>query len=135
MNDLRDFVNEKTDRRYLDIDAICINCGAIINSYWENSCVICECGSDNFVADKIAVDIRKLLDKHLEDLKVICVLHDITLGSRYKMVYGITQRLYPSMCGKDKKINEQLIRRMVLRNKRKFWFLTNIENLVRKAEK
>ena len=132
---LRNFVDEKTDKSYSDVDSICIKCGTIINSYWEDNCVICLCGSSNFVSDKIAIDIRKLLNKHLDDLKVICILHDIALGSRYKIVYEIIKRLYPFQCGKENKITERLIRLMVLRNRRKFWFVVDIENLVRKAER
>ncbi len=122
------------DKKYLEIDAICTKCGAIINSYYENSCVLCSCGSKEFVSGQIAIDIRTLLEIQLIELKIICVIHDISLGSRAKMIYGIVKKLHgvDSDSGTyiKKKINENLIRKVIIRKRPTYWYVKEIEKLM-----
>lgn len=127
-----DSLREKKNirHRFLNIDAICTKCGCIINWYYENECVVCECGDENFISGKIVIDIRTLLVIRLNELRVICVLHDIPLGSRSRMVFGIIKKVYSSTS-----IDENLIRKMILRNRKLFWYTRDIESAIKKIER
>lgn len=128
------------NHHYLETDSVCTNCGAIINSYYEDKCVLCSCGGKQFVSGKVLIDIRNLLDMHLIEIKIICIMQDISLGSRYKMVNGIIRKMYTNdgndargAYGDIQKINEKLIRKMVLRNRKMFWYVSDIEKLMSKT--
>lgn len=115
---------------FLNTDAICTKCGCILNGYYEDKCVICSCGEDNFISGKIVMDIRTLLNIRLNDLRVICVLHDISLGSRSRMVFGIIKKVYPSTS-----VNEHLIRIMILKNGKMFWYTRDIETSIKRIKR
>lgn len=125
-----DLLRENVRHHFLSTDAVCTNCGCILNGYYEDECIICSCGKDSFISGKIAMDIRTLLNIHLNDLRVICVLHDISLGSRSKMVYGIIRKVYPSTS-----VNEHLIRIMILKNRKMFWYTRDIESAIKRIKR
>lgn len=121
-----------TKKTFLFTDAVCIECGVIFNFHYEEQCVICDTGSDkdikcdhkNFITGKQSVDMRILLDFHIEDLMALCELHGCNMGSRAKMTVNIMKKLYPYM---DDRINESLIRKIIKRNSKRFWYIKDIE--------
>lgn len=128
---IRKDIQEASDanRRYIETDSICAKCGAIINSYYEDECVLCSCGGEDFISGQIAIDIRTLLEIQLIELKIICVVNNISLGSRAKMVYGIVNKLH-DVNVTEKKINETLIRKIIFRKRPTYWFVKEIEKLM-----
>lgn len=135
-----------TKKTLLPIDAICTECGIIFNSYYEESCILCDdkrmigytdktedaCGHKEFIVGKQSVDLRILLDFHIEDLRALCEIHGCQGGSRGKMAINIMKRLYPSL---DKRIDESLVRKMIKRNSRRFRFWRDIEDAITRAKK
>lgn len=126
-----------TKKTILPTDAICIRCGVIFNSVYEDQCVICDdteerCLHEEFITGIESVDLRILLDYHMEDLRALAELHGVEGGSRGKMTIRIMEKLHSSL---DKRINENLVRKMIKRNSKKFRFWKNIEDAILKAKK
>lgn len=129
-----------TKKTFLLTDAICIECGCIFNSNYEDQCVICEndlnkedeevkdnkpkCNHREFVMGKQSIDIRILLDFHIEDIIALCELHGCSQGSRAKMTANILKKLYPYI---DERIDETFIRRIIKRNSKRFWYIKDID--------
>ena len=91
------------------------------------------CGHTDFIMGRQSVDLRILLDFHVEDLRAICEIHGCSEGgSRGKMVVNIMRQLYPSL---DKRIDDRLIRKMIVRNRKKFRFWKDIEDAISRAKK
>ena len=127
-----------TKKRFLTTDAICTKCGAIINSFYDDSCIICNgdediCDHSDFIVGHQSVDLRILLDFHIEDLKALADLHGCSEGSgRTKTVAGLMKKLHTNL---DKRINDTLIRKIILRNRKKFWFWRDIDSAMSKVKK
>lgn len=130
-----------TKKTFLLTDAICIECGVIFNANYEDQCIICDegdqiakadshkdnrprCDHRNFVTGKQSIDIRILLDFHIEDVIALCELHGCSTGSRAKMTANILKKLYPYL---DERIDETLIRKIIKRNSRRFWYIKDID--------
>lgn len=90
------------------------------------------CDHKEFIFGKQSIDLRILLDYHMEDLRAICEIHGCSEGSRGKMVICIMTKLHPSL---DKRIDEELIRKMIARNKKRFKFWRDIESAIHRAKK
>ena len=137
--DVYEVDKRNTRKTFLKTDAICTVCGAIINSNYVNDCVICDDGNDScdhkdFITGRQSVDLRILLDFHIEDLKALAELHGCSEGGgRTKTVAGLMKKLYSNLL--DKRINDVLIKKIVLRNRKKFWFWRDIEGAMSKARK
>jgi soluble cytochrome b562 len=92
-----------------------------------------KCEHKDFIIGRQGVDLRILLDFHVEDLRALCEIHGCTEGgSRGKMVINIMKQLYPYL---DKRINENLVRKMIVRNRKKFRFWKDIEDAITRAKK
>ena len=136
--DVYDADKRNSNKRFLTTDAICTTCGTIINSNYEKFCFICEddyeiCDHKEFITGRQCVDLRILLDFRIEDLKALSELHGCSGGSgRSKVVVGIMKKLHSNL---DKRIDDILIRKIILRNRKKFWFWRDIGDAVRKAQK
>jgi len=132
-----------TKKTILPTDAICVKCGVIFNSYYEGQCIICEedtegtdtkerCDHKEFVTGRESVDLRILLDYHIEDLRALCDVHGCSSGSRGKMTINIMKKLHSSL---DPRIDENLVRKMIKRNNRRFRFWKDIEDAIKRAKK
>ena len=139
-----------TKKTLLPTDSICIDCGIIFNSVYEDRCVICdkpgakeigakeidrdeyECEHKEFISGRESVDLRILLDYHIEDLRALCEIHGCSGGSRSKMTISILKKLYPAL---DERINDNLIRKMIKRNHKRFRFWRDIEDAIVRAKK
>lgn len=129
--------NRNTKKTLLPTDAICIRCGVIFNSRYEHKCVICEddeivCTHSEFISGRESVDLRILLDYHIEDLRALCEIHGCSGGSRGDMTICILKKLHPSL---DERINNTLIRKMIKRNHKRFRFWRDIEDAITRAKK
>lgn len=130
-----------TKKTFLLTDAICIDCGAIFNSVYEDECILCDegdkeakveehkeyrpkCNHRNFITGKQSIDIRILLDFHIEDIIALCELHGCSTGSRAKMTANIMKKIYPYL---NERIDEMLIRKIIKRNSRSFWYIKDID--------
>ncbi len=137
--DVYDVDKRNTKKTFLLTDSICATCGAIINSNYMEDCVICDdrheiCEHKDFITGRQSVDLRILLDFHIEDLKALAELHGCSEGGgRTKTVAGLMKKLYANLL--DKRINDTLIRKIVLRNRKKFWFWKDIDSAMSKARK
>lgn len=125
-------------RRFLETDSICIVCGAIINTYWEDKCIICNCGetrTDNFITGKVGINLRLLLRFHIEELRAISEMHGVSTGKRAKMVVGILRDMEENRFSRrfDNRIDEWLVIKIIARNRRCFWFVKDIENAMVKV--
>ena len=97
----------------------------------EESHIVCD--HTDFIMGRQSVDLRILLDFHVEDLRAICEIHGCPEGgSRGRMVVNIMRQLYPSL---DKRIDERLVRKMIVRNRKKFRFWKDIEEAISRAKK
>jgi hypothetical protein len=91
------------------------------------------CEHTDFIIGRQSVDLRILLDFHVEDLRALCEIHGCSEGgSRGKMVVNIMRQLHPNL---DKRIDELLVRKMIVRNRKKFRFWKNIEDAINRAKK
>lgn len=91
------------------------------------------CDHTDFIIGRQSVDLRILLDFHVEDLRALCEIHGCPEGgSRGKMVVNIMRQLYPHL---DKRINELLVRKMIMRNRKKFRFWRDIEDAINRAKR
>jgi hypothetical protein len=124
-------------KRYLESDAICCICGAIVNGYWERDCIMCHnCGGDNFIIGKVSVDVRLLLSFHIEELRNLCIMQGVNAGTRAQMVVRILTCFYNNnFIRLDKRIDEILVRKIITRNKKRFWFVEDIDNAMKKVKK
>lgn len=142
-----------TKKMLLPIDAICVKCGTIFNSYYEDDCVTCigpedknnkekvdkensksenTCDHKEFISGRESVDLRILLDFHMEDLRALCELHGCSLGGRSKIVINIMKKLYLIL---DSRIDELLVDKMMKRNKKRFHYWRDIEDAMKRAKK
>ena len=160
-----------TKKMMLPTDAICVQCGVIFNSVYEDECLICEdyreikeetkdgtkeeikekekpvirfveekeegaqevCDHTDFIVGRQSVDLRILLDFHVEDLRALCEIHGCPEGgSRGRMVVNIMKQLYSNL---DKRIDDRLVRKMIVRNRKKFRFWKDIEDAITRAKK
>ena len=130
---------EKEDKRntrstFLESDAICVRCGAISNGYWEDSCVICQCGSEDFVTGRVGVSLRLLMRFHMAELDALAEIHGTGKGSRTKTVIGLLRRFERIEKRKfDERIDEDLVRKILARNKKCFWFIRDIANAMERV--
>jgi hypothetical protein len=137
--DVYDVEKRDTKKRFLTTDAICAVCGTIINSNYEDDCFICDdgdktCDHHDFITGRQSVDLRILLDFRIEDLKALAELHGCSDGGgRTKTVAGLMKKLYANLL--DTRINDVLIRKIVMRNRKKFWFWKDIDSAMSKARK
>lgn len=131
--DVRKIINTK--KRFLPRDGICIRCAAIINSVYENQCIICDCGSNNFIIGNLSIQIRSLLNLEIYDLEALNELRGYSAGSRSKMVINILRSSHTLDSLNNKGINEELIRKIILRNRKKFFYMKNLDNIIRKTKK
>lgn len=91
------------------------------------------CDHRDFIVGRQGVDLRILLDFHMEDLRALCEIHGCSEGgSRGKMVINILRQLYPAL---DNRINESLVRKMIFRNRKRFRFWRDIEDAVGRAKR
>lgn len=136
--DVYDADKRNSKKRFLTTDAICVRCGTIINSCYEDSCFICEdpeeiCDHSEFITGRQSVDLRILLNFRIEDLKALAELHGCSEGSgRAKAVAGLMKKLHTNL---DKRINDILVRKVILRNRKRFWFWKDLDEAVIKAKK
>lgn len=136
--DVYDADRRNSKKRFLTTDAICTKCGAITNSCYEDACVICDevieiCDHSEFITGHQSVSLRILLNFRIEDLKALAELHGCAEGSgRAKAVAGLMKKLHTNL---DKRINDILIRKIILRNRKKFWFWKDLDEAVIKAKK
>lgn len=130
-----------TKKRYMVTDAICLKCGIIFNSYWEDQCVICYdiekdreyiCDHRDFIVGKQSVGLRKLLDYHLEELRVLCDIHGLSLRSRPEMAYDLMKKMHSSL---DKRITIEVIRKVIIRNRKRFWYVQDIDDAIHKIRR
>lgn len=121
-------------KRFLPTDFICVKCGVILNSNYEEDCLICDsaCEHGEFITGEQSVGLRVLLDFHIEDLKALSELHGVTEGTRNRMVMNIMKKLFPVL---DKRIDDLLIRKIMTRNRKKFRYWRDIESAMNKAKK
>lgn len=123
-------------KRFLSTDGICIECGAIINSIYEHDCFICNddsCKHSELITGHQIVDLRKLLDFNTEDLKALSELNGCTGEcGKSKIVIKLIKTLHLNL---DKRIDCTLIRKICLRNRRRFWFCGNIADEIHKYRK
>lgn len=127
--------SRNTKKRFLPMDGICTSCGVITNIVYENRCVICGCGSNDLITGSISVQIRTLLNLEIYDLEALNELRGYSTGSRPKMVINILRSLNSLSSLENKRINEELVRKIILRNRKKFWFMRNIDDIIRKTKK
>jgi hypothetical protein len=91
------------------------------------------CDHTDFIIGRQSVDLRILLDFRMEDLRALCEIHGCPEGgSRGKMVVNIMRHLHSNL---DKRINELLVRKMIVRNRKKFRFWRDIEDAIGRAKK
>jgi len=122
-------------QRYLETDAVCLSCGCINNHHYYNSCVVCrcKCGNSEFIYGKISIDLRLLMDLDVEELKSMCEIRGIYTGSRASMTVRLLREFHKDAF--DKRVNEQLIKKIMKRNKKKFRFTVDITEAVCKVKK
>jgi hypothetical protein len=121
--------------RYLETDAVCVICGCINNHRYYDSCIICKCkcGNSEFIHGKLSIDLRLLMDFHIEELKSLCEIRGIGVGTRSGMVVRLLKQFYMERF--DERINEQLIKKIMVRNKKKFRFAIDITDAVQKVKR
>lgn len=136
--DVEQVDERNSKKRFLQTDALCLSCGSILNAYYENECFICKCGESrdkNFITGKLGVNIRLLLRFHIEELKALSEINGVRMGSRAQMVIGLLKRFEISEGRKfDNRLNEDFVNRIIRRNKRCFWFITDIEKAMPNKE-
>lgn len=91
------------------------------------------CQHEDFIKGRQSVDLRILLDFHVDDIRALCEIHGCPEGgSRGKMVVNIMRQLHSNL---DKRIDERLVRKMIIRNRRKFRFWKDIECAISRAKR
>lgn len=91
------------------------------------------CDHTDFIMGRQSVDLRILLDFHIEDLRALCEIHGCSEGgSRGRMVVNIMKQLHPNL---DKRIDERLVRKMIIRNRKRFRFWKDIDIAINRAKR
>lgn len=126
--------------RYLPTDGICTICGAINNLKGTDNCVICECdcGNNSFIYGQLSMDLRKLLNFHIEDLRDLCEIRGIHGTSRVQMTVRLLRDFHDERGNRyrfDDRVNELLIKKVLKRNIKKFRFTVDIDCAVRRVKK
>lgn len=117
-------------RRYLTTDGICFRCGCIVNYSYEKMCILC-CGSREFLVGEHGRVLRELLELNIEQLKTICELRGISsAGYRVKMTSELFKLIFPKLSRVDERINESFIRKIIYRNRKRFWYIKDIEDAI-----
>lgn len=118
-------------KRYLTTDGVCFRCGAIVNYNFQLRCILC-CGSEEFLVGEYGQVLRELLELDIEKLKAICELRGISgcSRSRSRMVLGLFKVIFPKLTKVDSRIDEMLISKIITRNRKKFWFVRDIEEAI-----
>ncbi len=120
-------------RRYLTTDGICLRCGCIVNYCYEKRCVLC-CGSEEFLVGEHGQVLRELLELDIEQIKIACELRGIgRSGYRVKMTLELFKLIFPKLTKIDKRIDEMFVRKIIYRNRKKFWFVKDIEDAIIKV--
>lgn len=122
-----------TKKRFLDSDCICLDCGAINNGVYENSCVICSCKGSSFITGDIGVDLRLLLNMNMEELKAIAYIRDINVSNRIGIILEVLKIYHPEIKGEikgNKRIDKLLIRKIIVRNRRRLWYWKDIDSFI-----
>jgi hypothetical protein len=125
-------------KRYLPTDAICVRCGCVNNGYWESECVICscKCGGHDFIAGKLGIDLRLLLDLKIDEIRMMCESCDVACGNKSRAEMTVLLlREFHWFQDFDRLITKELIRKILKRNKKKFRFTLDIESEVIKVKK
>ena len=114
-------------KRYLPTDAVCTVCGCINNFYYYDQCTICacKCGSHLFIAGKLGIDLRLLLDLDIDEIKMMCETRGLLYGTRSEMTVKLLREFH-WFEGFDDVITVSLIRKILKRNKKKFRFTFDI---------
>ena len=136
-SDVRNDSGKSVKRRYLETDMICIKCGIIFNGYYEDDCVICyedkerdeKCNHDEFVTGDKVVYLRYLLDMHIDELCIVNAMCGYSNSNKNRMTINIMKNTYHKL---DKKINEDLVKKITYRNKRRFWYVKDVKREVLK---
>lgn len=116
-----------TKRRYLCTDGICLHCGCIVNFCYAKRCLLC-CGSEEFLVGEPGRVLRELLELNIEQLKIFCDIRGGSgCGSRSEIVLEIFRLLFPKLTKVDNRINELFIRKIIYRNRKRFWYVKDIE--------
>lgn len=124
-----------TKKRFLVTDGICLRCAAIVNYKWEKRCILC-CGSEEFLVGESSRVLRGLLELDIELLKTACEVRCISRsGSRTKMTLELFKVIFPRLSSIDKRIDESLITKIITRNRKRFWYVRDIESAMIKARR
>jgi hypothetical protein len=119
-----------TKKRYLVTDGICFRCGCIVNYSYEKRCVLC-CGSDQFLVGEHSRVLRELLELDIEQIKIANELRGGNgSGSRTKMVFELYKLIFPKLTKVDERIDENFIRKIIYRNRKRFWYVQDIEEAI-----
>jgi len=121
-------------KRYLTTDGICLHCGCIVNYVYENRCLLC-CGSEDFLVGEYGMVLRELLELDIEQIKTLCEVRNRSIGSRSRMVFELFKMIFPKLTNIDERIDENLIRKIIIRKRRKFWYVKDIEDAVFKIKR
>lgn len=135
--DIQEEDTRDSKKRYLETDGICIECGTITNNYYNDNCLICKCKSREFISGRISIDIRHILDIHIQELRVICEFEGLSTGSRSQMTINLIRKIYPQLSTnpKYKKVDDTLIRKIIIRNRKKFYYIIDLEDMITKNKK
>ena len=122
-------------KRFLPTDAVCVSCGCVNNHFWYNDCIICKCkcGNSDFIYGKLSIDLRLLLDFHIEDLRNLCEIRRLYFGSRASMTIRLLKEFHKERF--DNRINELLIKKIMKRNIKKFRFTVDLTEAVCKVKR
>lgn len=121
-----------TKKRYLTTDGICFRCAAIVNYVYEKRCILC-CGSNEFLVGEHSRVLRELLELDIEQVRIACELRDVSRsgsGSRVKLTLELFKLIFPKLTNIDKRIDEMFIRKIIYRNRKRFWYLADIESVI-----
>jgi len=118
-----------TKKRFLITDGICLKCGCIVNYKWEKACVLC-CGSREFLVGEPSKVLRDILELDIEQLRSICTVRCISGSGRTKLTLYLFRTIFPKLTRVDDRINEMFIRKIITRNRRRFWYTQDIEDTI-----
>lgn len=124
-----------TKKRYLITDGICFKCGCIVNYCYEKRCILC-CGSDEFLIGEPGKVLRELLELDIEQIRIACELRGGGgFGSRTRMVISLFEKIFPRLCKVDNRIDEFFLKKIVYRNRKRFRYIADIENILNDIKK
>lgn len=121
-----------TKKRYLTTDGICFRCAAIVNYVYEDRCILC-CGSEEFLVGEYSRVLRELLELDIEQVRIACELRGVSgyrSGSRVKLTLELFRLIFPKLTKIDRRIDEMFIKKIIYRNRRRFWYLADIESVI-----